>query len=352
MPTKNINLKLSLAAVLSASMLLTACQLGGPEAPSDKDMDNASKDQKAQVQSNTDGGQGGAVVSSDDGESGGEGDASVASTKTSFDDLWMLDSVTSSDDAEVWSGQDVLYYGTTYEMVCGMELYDDEDGKTFACALPGIDLVGTWEETGEHEATLSIPISDTETQTASLKMSDDCQTVSLAFDGDENGLTYNCHRDDDTTMTLSEMIDRMEDNNDKFFNALPVDSPQDVTIVDNDEISIKLLGTTHTEEGMTGYLLEALNKTDQTLIINDFIDTKGGSPFTVNGSQDIVPALTGRVLPPVITDEETGSLIGATMRCAILFSADDTGGAVTNCSGNLVVTDYHWNEVGRYPFAI
>lgn len=351
----NIGMAGTLAFALSASLLLSACQTGGSDAPTEKDVDDAARDQQTQVQSNADASQGGAVVNAGDGttQEGGDGE-SHASTKTGFDDLWMLDSVSMSDGTTLYDDQDVLYYGTTYETVLAMELSeaDDSGERIFAAALPGIDLIGNWEETSETHADLSIPISDTETITGSYDMSDDYKTAELRMDtgqGDGTEVVYAFHRDDDTTITLDEMYDQMVKNNDEYYDKLPVDVANDTTFVDDDKVQMRLLGTTHSD-GLVGYLIEVTNKTDTPFIINDFIADEGAL-FTVNGTTQTKP-LTGRVLPPATTDEETGEQMVAPMRCAILFSTDEVGDGLTSAFGNIIITDFHWNEVGRYPFTM
>lgn len=348
----------TIAFALATSLLLSACQLGGsPDSPTSDDIDNAAKDQQAQVQSNTEGSQGGAVVGASDEKSSDEGatDESTpnASKKTGFDDLWMLDAVTTSDGTTIYDDQDVLYYGTTYETVLAVEFYDTDGEKIFACSLPGIDIIGNWEETGETHADLSIPISDTETMSGSYDMSDDYQTAELKFDqvmDDGSSVIYKFHRDDDTTITLDSMYEAMVENNDKFYDELPIDVASDITFADDDKVQMRLLGTTHAD-GMVGYVLEVTNKTDTPYIINDFIADEG-TLFTVNGTTQLKP-LIGRVLPPTTVDEETGETLVAPMRCAILFSEEEVGeGGLMSAAGNIVVTDYHWNEAGRYPFAM
>lgn len=347
--------KLPLVLALSASLLLTACQPGNQG--DETDGNGSSSDQTTQIQSNTDGGQGGAVVTEGSGKSAAEEDSSSefpnASKKTGFDDLWILDSVgDKSNPTSLYDDEDILYYGTTYEVVCAMEFYMDDD-RLFACALPGMDLVGEWEEISETEANISIPMSDTESLTAKCKMSNDYQHAALTllpFDGSGSSFVYYFHRDDDTTLSLDDMYAAMIKNNDEFYNSLIIENPQDITFVDDDNITMKLLGTTSTES-MKGYVLEVTNKTGVYLLLNDFmLNDNDASIFTINGST-MVRGLTGRVLPPSITDKETGETTVASMRCAILFDKDEIGD-ITSCTGNLLVTDYHWKEVGRYPFVI
>lgn len=362
--TKHTNT--ALALILSSSLMLSACAFGGKKGDDGSSVEDGAGNQTVTIQSNTDGGAGGAVVSNDEGVStAGDGEAHP-STKTGFDDLWLLDAVSSSDGTRLYDDQDVLYYGTTYEMVCAIELYgeDDDSDKLFALTIPGIDLIGVWSENGDLDATLSVPISDTESdKVGSFVMSDDRQTAELTLDGDGDDPLFVCsfHRDDDTSISLDDMYDAMVENNDEFFDSLPVlplseEGDEPITFVDDDNVTMTLVGKTKSEGdgedgGLVGYLIDVTNKTDSFLILNDFSDIEA-SFFTINGGDTPMKALTGRVLPPMLTDEETGEEMVATMRCAILFSSEDVGDAIESCSGNLLVTDYHWEEVGRYPFSI
>lgn len=345
-----IGAKGALTVALSSMMVLSACQFGGQDAPTSEDIDNAARDQQGQVSSNVDASQGGAVVNA--GNESDDAPSENASTKTGFDDLWMLDSVDGSDGTVMFDDQDVLYYGTSYEVVLAMELTEDEtDGRVFVCSLPGMDLIGTWEEVDETEATITIPLSDNESATGTITMSSDYQTADLSISQPGNagpGFTYHFHRDDDTTVTLDQMYEAMAKNNDEFYESLPVDVANDITFVDDEHVQMRLLGTTHTD-GNVGYLIEVTNKTTTPYILNDFV--ADDAAFTVNGQSQIAP-LYGRVLPPTYTDEETGETMVAPMRCAILFSEEEVGSNLESVLGNLVVTDYHWNEIGRYQFTV
>lgn len=355
----NLNAKGSLAFALVMPFLLAACQFGGsPDVPTSDDVDNAAKDQTSQVKSNAEGSQGGAVVGAhDDGSIDGSdnpnADMPNASDKTGIADLWLLDAVVMSDGSTLYDDADIRYYGTTYETVLAAEFSEADGERLFVCAFPGTDIIGEWEEQDETHASLSVPISDTETIGGSFVMDDNRQTAELHLDafsesGETDEVTYILHRDDDTTITLDSMYETMVTNNDEFYNGLPVDVASDITFADDENLTMRLLGTTHAD-GMTGYLIEVTNKTDTPFIINDFYDEE--SFFTVNGTTQAKP-LTGRVLPPMTVDEETGETMVAPMRCAIMFSNDSIGGSLNSAFGNLIVTDYHWNEVGRYQFTM
>lgn len=344
--------RLAIPSLVAAALLLSSCQFGGQQAPTGDDIDKAAKDETSQVESNAGSGQGGAVVSAGNEGSGEEGQN--ASTKTTIDDLWMLDEVQLSNGETLYDSDDVLYYGTTYEIVCAAEFYKEGDDQLFACALPGIDLVGEWAEKGETEATLTIP-SDNGDLEGSFAMSDDRQTATLTLPAiDGNAFVCQLHRDDDTTITLDSMYEGMVKNNDEFFNGLEVEEEQDVTFVDDDKLTMRLLGRLkQTENGMTGYLLEVTNKTTEPLIINDFSGQNGEGYFKINGAEEPVKALTGRVLPPLVDEnEEDDEVQVAPMKCAILLSSDSFSGDLTSCVGNLLVTDYHWTTVGTYPFTV
>lgn len=334
------------AFALTTSLLLSACQ-SKQDAPSTDDTEQTTQDQNGSSTSNTEGSQGGAVVNAND-PNGGH---SQGSTKTGFDDLWMLDKVSTSDGTTIYDHDEILYYGTTYEVVLAIEFSEADGEKYFACTLPGIDLTGNWEETSETQASLDIPLFDN-TVNATYEMSDDHQTAELRLGQlTDSGIAtvYHFHRDDDPTLTVSDMYEAMVKNNDQFYDELPTDTENDLVFVDDDKVRLRLIGTTHTDN-MVGYLIEATNKTDTLLIINDFAEDPADH-FTVNGSTE-AKALAGRVLPPAQTDADTGEQLLAPMRCAILFFTDDIGNQLTSASGNILITDYHWNQIGQYAFSM
>jgi len=341
-----------LTATLVASMMLVACQPGAPEPSSDPSAEDVARESDGSTdgrpQSNVEPSQGGAVVSSDV-------PAPDEEAQVGLEGLWLLDKVVNGEGTEdVLSTEDISRYDTAYELVCAIQLYhDDEAGEEFVCSLPGIDMIGTWIADSETGASLIVPLSEDVSIIGKCELSIDRSKMAVMFpSGDEAAdVIYMFSRDDGTT-SLGETYEALIEQNDKFYNELPVDDELDVTFADTDDVTMRLVGTTHSTEGnLIGYLIDVTNKTDAPLVINDFLDGLGGTPFSVNGLHDPALALTARVLPPTMEDED-GNAMTATMRCAILFSQDEVGEFLTSCSGELVVTDYHWNEVRRYPFSV
>lgn len=342
----------ALVVALMAPMALAACQPGTSGSAPGEGAQDASQEGNPGTdglpRSNADPGQGGAVASSDaPGSDEGE--------QTGFEGLWILDRVVNGEGTEdVLGVDDVTRYDTAYELVCAMQLYHDEEGgNEFACSLPGVDMVGAWSVDGETGATLVVPVSEDSSVIGKCELSDDGSKMAVMFpSGDDAAdVIYMFSRDDGST-SLEETYVALSEQNDALYDGLSIDEPFDITFVDTGDLTMRLVGTTRNADGnLIGYVIEATNKTGTPLIINDFVDGHGGTPFSVNGLPGTALALTGRVLPPATRDGD-GNALTTTMRCAILFDQDEVGDFLTGCSGELVVTDYHWNEVGRYPFAV
>ena len=87
-----------------------------------------------------------------------------------------------------------------------------------------------------------------------------------------------------------------------------------------------------------GYLIEATNKTESLVVANDLVS----SPFMVHGVQ-AYPKYA-RVLPPTQDGNVTPT------RIYLAFDRNAIGGNLSDAHGEILLTDYDSNEVGRYAF--
>lgn len=343
-----------LGFALAATPILSGCQQ--PDDQSQQGGDSQQNGQNTKSQASNEGGEtssagsgGGSGSGSDTGGSGsssttttkdgsdeGNGEP-TPSTKTTFDDLWMVDSV-SLDDA-TFTADDILGYELHYETVCFFELYNTDGKRTFQANVPGFEVTGDWEETGDSQVTLHIATQNNRPGDLVATMTDGYQKLSV--EGVLGGVKFKAsmHRDDDTSFSVSDIIATAIDANKIIFDALPIDAPLDIPFADDPSVRMRVIGTTHSDDmGTMGYLIEATNKTDSLIVANDLVN----SAFMVHGTQ--VTPQYARVLPPA----SDGSV--APVRIYLAFDRGAIGGNLSDVHGEIMLTDYDWNEKGRYAF--
>lgn len=346
-------MRTAVAAILLGTTLAATPLLAGCQAPEDQPEQGQEQGDAQNTKSQAAGGgesstatggseEGGSSTTSDDGSeaTGSDDGEHVAkpSTKTSFDDTWMVDSAALDDTA--FDAQDILSYELNYETVCFFELYDDDGDRTFQANMPGLEVVGDWEESGENEVTLHIMGSDGKAVDLVGTMTDGYQK--LTVEGSINGVALRAvtHRDDDTSITTGDIISTAIDANRLLYEELPVDSPLDIPFADDPSVRLRVIGTTHVDELSTmGYLIEATNKTDALIIANDLV----ANPFVVHGIR-VYPSYA-RVLPFKSDDGDT-----TPVRIYLAFDRDAIGGDMSDMHGEIVLTNYDWDEIGRYAF--
>lgn len=221
------------------------------------------------------------------------------STQTGYEDLWYLSSFHSN--TMQLNQEEIELYEHIYETCCFLKL---KDNGVAAVSVPYRSFLTDWKKHGDEEAALlwrldyseyGDLVSEQTVIITLLDLSDDRNELLLHDETGDIVMTF--YRNPDTSHDREEDIALYTADNDDLFETLSLDIDlDDVTICDNDTLTLKSLGTTHNDTtGQIGFLLEAENKTDDAIM-----SVTGLSPeYTVHGQT--VTAEFPRVIPPHTT---------------------------------------------------
>jgi hypothetical protein len=238
---------------------------------------------------------------------------------------------------------------TDYGMHTTLDL--DDDGELLVDTF-GSQHFGTWKI--KDERTLSLTIDgdsvDAPLEDGMLTISYDGEsmvfektdaTPNMDRDPSENAGDFSGFEDtEETTSTTDDTSDFFSAETDFYVNSyvsdVTEDSPLNVVVADDENLSITVYAVGTDYEGDTGYLMTVENKTDEDLVVL-------GTSFTVNGvsvSDDY--ATLARPVPA-----------GQTRKAFLFFDQDViTVSEGSTCTGMIGAFDASDNNAGIYDLSI
>lgn len=241
---------------------------------------------------------------------------------------------------------------TGYGMHTTLDL--DDDGELLIDAF-GNQYFGTWKI--KDERTLSLTIDgdavDAPFEDGMLTISYDGESMvfektdtmpNMDRDPSENAGDFSDFEDteetEETTSTTDDTSDFFSAETDFYVNSyvsdVTEDSPLNVVVADDENLSITVYAVGTDYEGDTGYLMTVENKTDEDLVVL-------GTSFTVNGtsvSDDY--ATLARPVPA-----------GQTRKAFLFFDQDvATVSEGSTCTGMIGAFDASDNNAGIYDLSI
>lgn len=322
----------------STALGLSACRNpfggGDDQVPSSQDIQDAADQQGRDAQS----GDGQATG----GGAGGDGIDGIAAS-TGFDDDWDMTSCAIGE--ATLSQEDIEAYQLFYDTLCCLQAVTGDGLNPFSLSAPGIETYGAWEQVDDITANFYLPTDDEgEGQAPMLvaTMADGAQQMTLEGDIDGQHVALGFDRRDASGVSMVDEIGASIVVNDEYYASLPVDEAYDWTFAEDDRCSLRITGRTHDDEaGTIGYLIEVTNKTDDILILNDYMM----GPWTIRGQQ--VDATCPRALPAHDDDGNPQPVLAY-----LAWDSAQLGGDLSDIHGQLVLTDYGWEEMGRYQLDI